>query len=132
MKINQLMKAKYGDLVGFHMGKKPIVIMSDKDQMVELFKQDAALGRGDSDPFYVIRPGGEGREDKTFPGKQFSLSEDKIFNTLNLKMMLAFTICRCHWSIWRGMVRAEKVFHAPLEGLWLWKEIHGGKPEHRN
>ena len=43
--------------------------MSDRDEMIELFKQDASLGRGDSSPFNVLRPGGEGRPDNTFPGK---------------------------------------------------------------
>ena len=50
------------------MSGKQVVLMSDQDQMIELFKQDAALGRRDYSPFYVVRPGGEGREDKAFPG----------------------------------------------------------------
>ena len=70
LKINQLTRAKYGDLVGFYMADKRIVLMSDRDEMIELFKQDASLGRGDGAPFHVLRPGGEDRPDQSFPGKE--------------------------------------------------------------
>ena len=51
------------------MAGKKVVLMSNRDEMIELFKQDAALGRGDNSPFNALRPGGEGRSDNTFPGK---------------------------------------------------------------
>ena len=66
--MNQLLRAKYGDLLGFQMSSKRIVLMSNLDQMIELFKQDDALGRGDTSPCNVLRPGGEGRKDNSFPG----------------------------------------------------------------
>ena len=48
---------KYGDMVGFYIGKTPAVVISDFDMLKSLFKMEETIGRTASYPSNELRPG---------------------------------------------------------------------------
>ena len=48
---------KYGKVFGFYMGSEKLVVISDFDLVVDLFKRDTVVGRPSMEPYNETRPG---------------------------------------------------------------------------
>nr|APH81384.1 cytochrome P450 CYP3075C1 [Tigriopus kingsejongensis] len=68
LKMNQFLAGKFGKIMGFYLGGKSVVVVSDYELIKEVMKKDETNCRPSSIPWNLARPGGGQRWDGRAPG----------------------------------------------------------------